>query len=64
MPEKARELEARLDDYLASIDADMPVVNPGYDPSGPTGFTGNRHDPDRFFPYNASIDVKRLYFPD
>ena len=49
---------------VAYIDADMPVVNPGYDPSGPTGFTGNRHDPGRFFPYNASIDVKRLYYPD
>ena len=64
MPEKAAELEERLDAYLASVDADIPTVNPHYDPSKPTGFTGNRRNPDAFFPHDDTIDVKRLYFPD
>ena len=64
MPGKAHELAARLDEYLASIDADIPVVNPQYDPSSPTGFVGNRRNPDRFFPHNPAIDVKRLYYPE
>ena len=64
MPEKAAELEARLDDYLTSVNADIPVINPHYDPSKPTGFTGNRRNPDRFFPHDPTVDVKRLYYPE
>ena len=64
MPAKAADLEARLDAYLTSVDADIPILNPGYDPSKPTGFTGNRTDPDTFFPHDATIDVKRLYYPE
>ena len=64
MPEKAAELEARLDTYLASVNADIPVINPHYDASKPTGFTGNRRNPDAFFPHNESIDVKLLYYPE
>ena len=64
MPEKGAELEARLDAYLASVNADIPVVNPDYDPSKPTGFTGNRRDRNAFFPHDATIDVKRLYYPE
>lgn len=64
MPEKAAELEARLDAYLASVNADIPAINPHYDPSEPSGFTGNRLDRTRFFPHDATIDVKRLYYPE
>jgi arylsulfatase A-like enzyme len=64
MPEKAAELEARLDAYLASVNADIPVPNPHYDPSKRTGFTGNRRNPDAFFPHDSSIDVKLLYYPE
>ena len=64
MPDKAAELEARLDEYLASVNADIPVLNPHYDPSKPTGFTGNRRNPDRFFPHDPTVDVKRLYYPE
>jgi len=64
MPEKAADLETRLDAYLASVNADIPIINPDYDPSKPTGFTGNRRDPNRFFPHNSARDVKRLYFPE
>ena len=45
MPEKAAELEARLDEYLASVNADIPVVNPDYDPSKPSGWFGHRANP-------------------
>ena len=48
----------------STVDADIPVVNRHYDPSKPTGFTGNRRNPDAFFPHDATIDVKRLYYPD
>ncbi len=64
MPEKAADLEARLDAYLASVNGDIPAVNPHYDPSSPTGFTGNRRDRNAFFPHDESIDVKRLYYPE
>ena len=64
LPETAADLETRLDAYLASVNADIPVVNPHYDPAKPTGFMGNRRNPDRFMPHNETIDVKRLYFPD
>ena len=64
MPEKAADLATRLDAYLASVNADIPIINPDYDPSKPTGFTGNRRDPNRFFPHNAARDVKQLYYPE
>ncbi len=35
LPDKAKELERRLSDYLASVRAQMPVPNPQYDPSTP-----------------------------
>jgi arylsulfatase A len=60
MPEKAAELEARLDAYLASVDADIPVINPHFDPSAPPSFTGTG----AFRAYRPTIDVKRLYYPD
>jgi len=36
MPGKAGELNRRLTDYLASINAQMPKPNPDYDPNKPT----------------------------
>ena len=36
MPDKAKELNQRLSDYLAAVNAQMPVANPNYDPSKPT----------------------------
>ena len=36
MPEKARELNQRLTDYLLAVNAQMPKPNPGYDPTKPT----------------------------
>jgi uncharacterized sulfatase len=36
MPEKARELDKLLTDYLLAIDAQMPKPNPNYDPARPT----------------------------
>ena len=66
MPEKAAELEAMLDEYLVSVDADLPIVNPNYDPTQPSGFPGRRRrgaDPDIIIPYNYTFDPERLYFP-
>lgn len=42
LPQKAEELESMLDDYLASVDADIPLVNPEYDPSRPSGWDRDR----------------------
>ncbi|MCX6873108.1 MAG: sulfatase [Verrucomicrobia bacterium] len=36
MPDKTKELNQRLTDYLAAVDAQMPKSNPAYDPSKPT----------------------------
>ncbi|MCX6892169.1 MAG: sulfatase [Verrucomicrobia bacterium] len=36
MPDKARELNQRLTDYLVAVNARMPKPNPGYDPRKPT----------------------------
>ena len=36
MPDKTQELNQRLSDYLAAVDAQMPVVNSNYDPSKPS----------------------------
>jgi len=36
MPDKAKELDHRLTDYLTSVNAQMPAKNPNYDPSKPT----------------------------
>ena len=55
MPGKAAELEALLDGYLESVDADMPVVNPDYDPAGESR-VGTRN-------YDLSIDPRWVYFP-
>ncbi|MCY2992500.1 MAG: sulfatase-like hydrolase/transferase [Planctomycetota bacterium] len=35
MPDKAKELHQRLSSYLAAVDAQLPVLNPNYDPSKP-----------------------------
>ena len=35
MPDKAKELNQRLTDYLTAVDAQMPKPNPAYDPSKP-----------------------------
>ena len=37
-PDKATELDKRLSDYLASVNAQMPTPNTAYDPSKPTEF--------------------------
>ena len=65
MPEKAAELEAMLDDYLASVNADLPAVNPDYDPTQPTGFPGRRRrgaDPNVIVPYDTTHDPESFYF--
>ena len=36
MPDKVKELDQRLTDYLTSVNAQMPTKNPNYDPSKPT----------------------------
>jgi arylsulfatase A-like enzyme len=36
MPDKVKELDQRLTDYLASVNAQMPAKNPNYDPNKPT----------------------------
>ena len=36
MPEKAKELNQRLTDYLRAMNAQMPKPNPSYDPTKPT----------------------------
>ncbi|MGA2496376.1 MAG: sulfatase [Tepidisphaeraceae bacterium] len=36
MPDKARELNQRLTDYLLAVNAQMPKPNPNYDPTKPT----------------------------
>ncbi|MCK5174126.1 MAG: hypothetical protein KAR47_12100 [Planctomycetes bacterium] len=35
MPEKVEELDARLTEYLKSVNAQMPKLNPDYDPDKP-----------------------------
>lgn len=65
MPEKAAELEAMLDEYLASVNADLPAVNPDYDPTQPTGFPGRRRrgaDPNVIVPYDTTFDPESFYF--
>jgi len=42
MPDKAKELDQRLGDYLAAVNAQMPKPNPNYDPSKPS-----KEPPDR-----------------
>jgi arylsulfatase A-like enzyme len=36
MPDKAKELDQRLSDYLAAVNAQMPKPNPNHDPSKPS----------------------------
>ena len=36
MPEKVKELNQRLTDYLSAMNAQMPKLNPNYDPAKPT----------------------------
>ena len=65
MPEKAAELEATLDKYLASVNADLPAVNQDYDPTQPTGFPGRRRrgaDPNVIVPYDTTLDPESFYF--
>ncbi|MYF70460.1 MAG: DUF4976 domain-containing protein [Proteobacteria bacterium] len=67
MPEKAAELEALLDEYLVSVNADLPVANPDYDPAKPSGFPGRARrgaDPNVIVPFNTTFDPARLYFPE
>ena len=56
MPEKAAELEALLDGYLESVQADMPVANPDYDPARES-WVGTRN-------YDLTIDPRWYYFPE
>jgi len=37
MPDKVTELNRKLDEYLKSVNAQMPTKNPNYDPNKPTG---------------------------
>ncbi len=37
-PERAKSMQRRLHEWRESVDAQMPVVNPDYDPSKPTGW--------------------------
>lgn len=65
MPDKAAELEAMLDEYLVSVNADLPAVNQDYDPTKPSGFPGRRRrggDPNVIVPYNTSGHPETLYF--
>ncbi|MBL8172841.1 MAG: sulfatase [Acidobacteria bacterium] len=44
MPDKAAELDRRLNDYLKSVNAQMPTANPNYDPSkAPANNNGRRN---------------------
>ena len=43
-PEVVAKLHARLNEYLASVDAQMPQPNPNYDPSQPAGERRRRND--------------------
>ena len=36
IPEKTTELKARLETYLADVDAQIPNPNPNYDPAKPS----------------------------
>ncbi|MEE8251669.1 MAG: sulfatase [Gemmatimonadales bacterium] len=64
MPGKAAELEARLDAYLESVDADIPVVNRNYDSARPSGIRGTRRDPNELRIDDPAVDPKRLYYPE
>ena len=55
-PEKARALEVRLDEYLESVDADMLVVNPDYDPTKES-WVGSRN-------YDLTVDPMLIYYPE
>ena len=52
----------------ARIDpADLPVANPDYDPTKPSGFPGRARrgaDPNVIVPFNTTFDPERLYFPE
>ncbi len=48
LPDETARLHKRLQDYLAAVDAQMPVVNPQYDPDRPpTPRKKGRTDKDR-----------------
>jgi arylsulfatase A-like enzyme len=47
MPEKTEELGERLSAYLQSINAQLPVMNPDYDPSKPAGAADRNRNRDR-----------------
>lgn len=48
MPEKAADLRERLENYLATINAGIPEINPQYDPSKPPEIRrGGNRDPNR-----------------
>lgn len=42
LPDKVRELDARLSDYLTAVCAQMPAQNPNYDPTKPSAATQER----------------------
>ncbi len=42
MPDKAKELNQRLSDYLAAVNAQMPTANPNFDPTKPADNTRER----------------------
>jgi arylsulfatase A-like enzyme len=42
MPDKVKELNRRLSDYLVAVNAQMPKPNPNYDPNKPTDTTRGR----------------------
>ena len=42
MPDKAKELNQRLSEYLSAVNAQMPTANPNYDPAMPSDNTRER----------------------
>ena len=68
MPEKAAEMEAMLDEYLASVNAAFPVGNQDHDPAQQSGWIGGRPrrggGPNDFRPFDNTFDPERLYFTE
>ena len=62
LPDIVINLEDRLNRYLKSIDADIPIINNNYDSSMPRVPTINRHGNE--VRYNPMVEINRIYYPD
>jgi len=62
IPEKAKELEVLLDEYLVFIDADIPAVNLNYNSSKPRAIRANGMGGKVI--YNPSMEVNNIYYPN